>query len=339
MSHSSFAPLIARAQPAAQILLAALQTKPALGPAYDAYEREADRVADQVVSIPESGLAGRPASTSHARPGVIQRACALCSQEEDADLHALAGSGLQRKVLDGRSSAGSLAASAVNDSLRAGGQTLPRAERDYFEPRFGVDFSQVRIHHDAAAAAAADAVGARAFALGRDLVFARGEYAPATLTGKRLLAHELTHVLQQGGASRQRAPRSVASRTGLPSAIRHVGAPTIQAQPAEASPQHIFASVTMCPATKVVYLGQKQEGDNTNYKAHFEVHAGTRACRVFVHFDDPHDEDATREDQRMFELLLQASSGRIKKVCVKFDSRVGDPECNDPREVEDVWLP
>ena len=339
MNHSSFAPLMARAPSSAHILPALLQTRPALGPAYDEYEREADRVADQVVSTPESGLAGGPVHTAHARPGVMQRACPSCREEEDADPHARAQGGLQRKATDTPRAAGPSADGAVNAALRGGGQAMARVERDYFEPRFGVDFSQVRIHHDAAAAAAAQAVGARAFALGRDLVFARGEYAPATLTGKRLLAHELTHVLQQGGASRQRAPRAVASRSGLPSAIRHVGVPTIQAQPAEASPQHIFASVTMCPATKVVYLGQKQEGDNTNYKAHFEVHAGTRACRVFVHFDDPHDDEATREDQRMFELLLQASSGRIKKVCVKFDSRVGDSECNDPREVEDVWLP
>ena len=66
---------------------------------------------------------------------------------------------------------------------------------------------------------------------------------------------------------------------------------------------------------------------------------GTKSYKVFVHFDDPHDDDATREDHRMFELLLHASSGRIKKVCVQFDGRLGDTNCEDPREVENVWLP
>ncbi len=339
MNHhaSSFAPLIARAPPSAQIPPAVLQTQPALGPAYDAYEREADQIADQVVSTPESDLADAPARTARARPGVIQRACPACSEQDDEGLHALTRGGLQRKATGTTRPAGPPADRAVGDALRGGGQAMPRAERDYFEPRFGVDFSQVRIHHDATAAA--DAVGARAFALGRDLVFARGAYAPATSTGRRLLAHELTHVLQQGGAVHRSTPRIGAPSAAIPSVVRHAAVPMLQAQPAEATPTGMFISQKMCPATKVVYLGQKQEGDNTAYKAYFEVSAGTKSCKVFVHFDDPHDDEASREDQRMFELLLQTSSGRIKKICVQFDGRLGDTNCEDPREVENVWLP
>ncbi len=67
------------------------------------------------------------------------------------------------------------------------------------EPRFGHDFSQVRIHNDTQAAETAQAVHARAYTLGRDIVFGAGQYAPETITGKNLLAHELTHVVQQGG--------------------------------------------------------------------------------------------------------------------------------------------
>ena len=339
MNHASFAPLMAHAPPSAQIPPAVLQTRPAPGPAYDEYEREADRIADQVVSTPESGLAGGAARTAQARPGVIQRVCSSCSEQEDEGLQALTQGGLRRKAVGAPRPAGPPADRAVSDALRGGGQPMPRAERNYFEPRFGVDFSQVRIHRDAAAAAAADAVGARAFALGRDLVFARGAYAPASSAGRHLLAHELTHVLQQGGANHQGVPPVIAPRTGLPSVVRHAAVPTLQATPAEATPTGFFLSQKMCPATKVVYLGQKQEGDNAAYKAYFEVSAGTKSCKVFVHFDDPHDDDATREDHRMFELLLHASSGRIKKVCVQFDGRLGDTNCEDPREVENVWLP
>ncbi len=77
------------------------------------------------------------------------------------------------------------------------GQPLNPAIRAFFEPRFGHDFSKVRIHADAQASESARAVNARAFTAGRDVVFGKGEYAPGTGEGRRLLAHELTHVVQQ----------------------------------------------------------------------------------------------------------------------------------------------
>jgi hypothetical protein len=88
------------------------------------------------------------------------------------------------------------------------------------EPRFGQDFSRVRVHADGNAARAAHAVEARAYTVGRDIVFGKGEYAPATVEGKRLIAHELTHVVQQRGQDSQvkrriqRAPRTLPARVG-----------------------------------------------------------------------------------------------------------------------------
>jgi hypothetical protein len=76
---------------------------------------------------------------------------------------------------------------------------LDTTSRGYFEPRFGCDFANIRIHRGTQAAAAAASIQARAFALGRDLVFAAGEYEPQSADGRRLLAHELTHVVQQSG--------------------------------------------------------------------------------------------------------------------------------------------
>ena len=89
------------------------------------------------------------------------------------------------------------------NNMRGGGKTLPKPVRTYFEPRFGIDFSQVRVHTDARAASTAKAVNARAFTIGRDVVFGVGEYSPTTTSGRKLLAHELTHVLQQ---ERRRQP-------------------------------------------------------------------------------------------------------------------------------------
>ena len=87
----------------------------------------------------------------------------------------------------------------VNEVLHSPGQPLDTATRAFMEPRFGYDFSRVRVHADAKAAESARAVDAQAYAVGRDVVFGAGQYAPGTYTGKGLLAHELTHVVQQRG--------------------------------------------------------------------------------------------------------------------------------------------
>ena len=87
----------------------------------------------------------------------------------------------------------------VHDVLSSPGQPLDAGTRAFMEPRFGHDFSQVRVHMDARAAESARAVNALAYTVGRDVVFGKGEYEPGTSEGKRLMAHELTHVVQQGG--------------------------------------------------------------------------------------------------------------------------------------------
>jgi len=83
-------------------------------------------------------------------------------------------------------------------SFHDGGAPLPRTLRSFFESRFGKDFSAVRIHIDSRADRAARSIGALAYTLGHDVVFAGGRYQPGSTDGRRLLAHELTHVVQQG---------------------------------------------------------------------------------------------------------------------------------------------
>ena len=89
----------------------------------------------------------------------------------------------------------------VHDVLRSSGRPLDPSARAFFEPRFGHHFGEVRVHTDAPAAASARAVGALAYTVGRDVVFGQGQYAPQTPAGRRLLAHELAHVVQQGAAT------------------------------------------------------------------------------------------------------------------------------------------
>jgi outer membrane protein OmpA-like peptidoglycan-associated protein len=87
--------------------------------------------------------------------------------------------------------------SIVHEVLRSPGQPLDVETRAFMEPRFGHDFSQVRVHTDAQAAESARTVNALAYTVGRDVVFGAGHYSPRTMTGQQLLAHELTHVVQQ----------------------------------------------------------------------------------------------------------------------------------------------
>lgn len=130
---------------------------------------------------------------SHITP-VIQRQLKEDEKEEEETIQAKAQGPL------GEATSG---LSARIHALKGGGQALPEDVRSFFEPRFGHDFSQVQVHTDTRAAETASAVNARAYTLGRDMVFGRGQYAPETSAGRRLLAHELTHVVQQSQASPQ----------------------------------------------------------------------------------------------------------------------------------------
>ncbi len=178
-----------------------LQAKLTVGPAHSAYEQEADQVADRVMRMPDAPAA-RLLSADAPAPALAATAQRLCGMCEDD---------LQRRPVDDeeeetvRAKSEGISAEPLPDSaiaprvetLRGGGRPLPASERAFFEPRFGRDFSGVRVHADAAAASAARAVGARAFTIGQDVVFGHGQYAPRTGGGRRLLAHELTHVVQQ----------------------------------------------------------------------------------------------------------------------------------------------
>ena len=103
-------------------------------------------------------------------------------------------------------SAGQTVPRVVTDVLRSPGQPLESGIRDRMESRFGHDFSHVRIHNDERAGESARAIRSLAYTVGRDIAFAEGQFRPETPSGRRLLAHELTHVVQQGGAATPPSP-------------------------------------------------------------------------------------------------------------------------------------
>ena len=194
----------------------ALQKKPQTAPADDEYENAADAIADKVMRMPEQQrdtLQRQPAEAEEkqVQPGLkanadtsVQRLCSECEEELQGQSLEQAGT-LQAKRGRDRNS---MPPHALNHYLSGSdhGSPLSEAERRFFEPRFGREFSSVRLHTDAHADQAAQSINARAFTTGSHIVFASGEYAPQTVSGRRLLAHELTHTMQQG-ASGQRVYR------------------------------------------------------------------------------------------------------------------------------------
>ncbi|MEL6353624.1 MAG: DUF4157 domain-containing protein [Cyanobacteria bacterium J06627_28] len=171
-----------------------IQHKLKIGAPNDKYEQEADRVANEVVKMPDSGVVKALSSALPTRTALssVQRVCEKCKEEEES---------LQTKRATGITSKLTPDIETEIQSIRGGGQPLSLSERGFFEPRFGHDFGQVRIHRDARAAALVDSLKAKAFAVGPDIVLGIGQYKPQTTDGRRLLAHELTHVVQQQGAT------------------------------------------------------------------------------------------------------------------------------------------
>ena len=133
--------------------------------------------------------------------GVLQRKCACGSHSSsggECDACRKNHHGLQRKT---HGSGESQVPPIVHDVLRSPGSGLDAYTRAFFEPRFGRDLSGIRVHADPRAAESARAVAALAYTVGRDVVFGSGQYAPQTTAGRHLLAHEITHTLQQGAAA------------------------------------------------------------------------------------------------------------------------------------------
>lgn len=131
-----------------------------------------------------------------------ERVASAVTGEEPELLRAGSGPGRVHRRLDGREKTVGDTTEATIESITTGGQSLPDRTRQTFEGRFGRDFGDVRVHTGTDADSAARAIEARAFTYGSDVVFRAGAYDPDSTSGRRLLAHELTHVVQQGGARR-----------------------------------------------------------------------------------------------------------------------------------------
>jgi len=179
-----------------------LQPKLTIGQPNDKYEQEADRVADEMMRMPEQRLQRQAEEEEEeliqTKPlaeqitPLVQRQMEEDEEEEEP---------IQTKQVSTHTPAVTPSRASRIQSLKGGGQPLPKSARAFFEPRFGYDFSHVRVHTGGKAIKSARGLNAKAFTVGRDIVFGAGHYRPRSSEGQRLLAHELTHVLQQKGTA------------------------------------------------------------------------------------------------------------------------------------------
>ena len=171
---------------AAPLRGSAMQRKLIIGPNNDPLEREADAAADQVMTASAPAVSIGPAQLS--------RKCVDCEEDEPRML--------QPRRAGAPDAAGHEAPATVDAALRSPGRPLDGGSAAFFGTRFGHDFARVRIHSDSASAKSARSVAAQAYTVGEHIVFGSGEYAPATDAGRKLLAHELAHVVQQDDGRR-----------------------------------------------------------------------------------------------------------------------------------------
>jgi hypothetical protein len=226
----------------------AVQFRMAVNTPGDKFEQEADRMAEKVVRMPapptparDDKLQRQAADKSDekiqkaARPDEQIQKAALPEEKiqkaalpeekirkKDDDKLQKAPAPvdkLQRKGSDATPTIGSGVQSAIRNQS-GGGQPLSSDVRSYMEPRFGADFGNVRVHHDAESASLNNQLSARAFTYQNHVFFSRDQYQPGSSEGKQLLAHELTHTIQQGHAV-QRSPQ--VSTTTSPPPVQRLG--------------------------------------------------------------------------------------------------------------------
>jgi hypothetical protein len=195
-----------------------IQAKLRVGPVGDHYEREADRVAQQVLAMPETR--SRPQvqrqeeeEELQAKPLASTISPLVQRQEDEEELQLKL---VQRQEdeeelqMKSRGNGGFTVDAGTESRLKSlggSGKPLSKELRSFMEPRFGANFNSVRVHTGSKAAQISRQINAKAFTHGQDIYFGVGMYQPETDNGKQLLAHELTHVVQQTGAA-QRKPQS-----------------------------------------------------------------------------------------------------------------------------------
>ncbi len=275
------------------LALGLIQPKLSISNPDDPEEHEAEGVAEQVMRASSAHTVSAPCACSS---GVD--ACEECRQKQST---------VSRKPANNQGVAEKPAEHSVERILSSPGAPLDTVTRAFFEPRFGRDFSNVRVHNDGEAAESARSVGALAYAAGNHVVFGQGQFSPSTHSGQRLIAHELTHTLQR----RRRSPSALStiSREATPAAT--VAPPKVDTQSVKAAVDIITKALKgITTAGDSALILQQFQGKSPDFMRAIMQELKSRAAD----YDETPDgmvrwlfKDMTAEDRRSLRNLLIAS--------------------------------
>jgi hypothetical protein len=218
-----------------------IQPKLSVGAADDPFEHEADAMADRVMRMPDTSFIQRKCASCEEEEKIhrklettfLQRKCAACEHEEEEQIHRKITPFIQKQ---GSGLEGGTASESVTNQInssRAGGNRMSENTLSFMESRFNTDFSGVKIHTDSNAVQMSRELNAQAFTVGSDIYFNSGKYAPESDSGRHLLAHELTHTVQQGGGVKRKVQRQegVTITTPAPTSPSESRTPPVPAVP------------------------------------------------------------------------------------------------------------
>jgi hypothetical protein len=264
--------------PAVRSLPPNLQAKLTIGCSDDPLEAEADKLAEQVTQSRGCDDSITPAIT--AMPPRVSRKCVECEQEGEHE------NTVRRKPTRGTSvDVGGAAPASVHKALRGPSHALDTNCRTFFESRLGYDLSNVRIHTDPCGADSAATVNAHAYTVGQDVVFGSGRYQPSTDEGRRLLAHELVHTIQQRTQplsteeprNISRSPLQVSREDAPPSKGSKVGYVAVYLGGGIGEPHIVFHTFKGMVSYKLTDVGDLKPGE-------YEVGVTNRNGRVVFDF-------------------------------------------------------
>ncbi len=270
-----------------------IQAKLKVGQPEDQYEQEADRIADQVMTMPEPETQQPIQRQSQEENEIRQKSLASSITplikrqeiiEEEEDLKVEIQTKPSQKATKGEIGVNENFENRLSLSKR-GGSLISDEVRAFVEPRMKFDFSKVRVHTDNEAAQMNQELGSRAFTHGRDIYFGVGQYKPQSIAGKRLMAHELTHVLQQ--TSYPSCPQSMGSMLVI-QRWGSLGEEYYNTPPHTEEGVGIIAGVPepgegeVFTTTNLIFYGDQQEEGQLLGEAEWRAHLGSDGDRAAV---------------------------------------------------------
>src|SRR4030095_3416313 len=266
-----------------------------IGAVNDPLENQADAVADKVMRMPE--------------PNLVQRKCSSCEGEE-AQRKPISSSltpFIQAKSNDTASDAVS---SRIN-STKGSGSSIDGSTKSFMESRFGTDFSGVKIHTGNYAAEMSRELNAKAFTVGNDIYFNSGEYNTGSNDGKHLLAHELTHTIQQGGSDKSSQVQSKIQKKAGPAKKTvwlHIGFDS-SAQANESTMKKLRASIASEEAALAHCCSSKSKACDVQIKYLFDWNRNNKPAPTDGDYDSDVPADLTLKDDNIKKINTGKSGG------------------------------